>query len=261
METDMPHDRKDRLVWSSSNAFSVDGVNFFATVDPEIYHSRRSSEADFLIVKNREMIEFEIDAVRKVDARNVVDIGIWQGGSVAFLDAVLQPRKLVAIEYATRDLPTLSSYVTARGRQANIGIYNGVNQADAARVRSIAEAEFGGAPIDLVIDDASHFYDETRISFDVLFPRLGPGGVYIIEDWQWSTNSVHCESDYFKGKPSLANLLVQCMFLCAVRPDIISSMLVYRGVAIVTRGKATDLANFSIAEMATNRGLPVAPVL
>ena len=34
-----------------------------------------------------------------------------------------------------------------------------------------------------MIDDASHLLDPTRSSFDVLFPLLRPGGVYVIEDW------------------------------------------------------------------------------
>ena len=40
-----------------------------------------------------------------------------------------------------------------------------------------------GRPVDLVIDDASHRYPETVASFEVLFPRLRTGGLYVIEDW------------------------------------------------------------------------------
>lgn len=38
-------------------------------------------------------------------------------------------------------------------------------------------------PIDIVIDDASHDPVLTRRSFDLLWPSVRPGGVYIIEDW------------------------------------------------------------------------------
>ena len=34
-----------------------------------------------------------------------------------------------------------------------------------------------------MIDDASHLLAESRSSFESLFPRLRPGGLYIIEDW------------------------------------------------------------------------------
>jgi hypothetical protein len=60
-----------------------------------------------------------------------------------------------------------------------------VDQADREALQEIIAREFDG-PVDLVIDDASHIYEPTRASFETLFPRLGRGGLYIIEDWQWS---------------------------------------------------------------------------
>jgi hypothetical protein len=42
------------------------------------------------------------------------------------------------------------------------------------------------APLDLVIDDASHIYGPTKASFQALFPLLRPGGLYLIEDWAWA---------------------------------------------------------------------------
>ena len=50
-------------------------------------------------------------------------------------------------------------------------------------MREILDHEFVDESIDLVIDDASHLYVETKASFEELFPRLRPGGLFIIEDW------------------------------------------------------------------------------
>lgn len=36
--------------------------------------------------------------------------------------------------------------------------------------------------VDIVVDDASHVATHQRISFQTLFPLLGPGGIYIAED-------------------------------------------------------------------------------
>ena len=248
---------KSLLEWSTENNFSINGVNFISTVDPQIYHALQSKELEFLIVKTREMIERELDEVQNVDDMNIVDIGIWQGGSVVLWDLVFAPRKLVALEYSKKKLPSLDSYISSRGRLGKVCLYNGVNQGDANEVERIMKEEFNDEPIDLVIDDASHFYDETRASFNVLFPRLREGGKFIIEDWQWSTNADIAKLPYFKDKPSLSNLILQCILLCATRQDIISSVTVYPHMAIVTRGRACDLRNFSIADFATNRGAPV----
>jgi hypothetical protein len=40
--------------------------------------------------------------------------------------------------------------------------------------------------IDLIIDDGSHVCRHVITSFEVLFPRLAPGGIYVVEDTQTS---------------------------------------------------------------------------
>jgi len=53
------------------------------------------------------------------------------------------------------------------------------SQSDEEFLHSVV-AEMGG--IDIVVDDGSHIAALQRKSFDVLFPLLSPGGVYIVED-------------------------------------------------------------------------------
>lgn len=55
--------------------------------------------------------------------------------------------------------------------------YYGVNQADTVALERIVADEFQGQPLDLVIDDASHMLEETRVSFNCLFPKLRAGGL------------------------------------------------------------------------------------
>ena len=54
------------------------------------------------------------------------------------------------------------------------------DQNDTRTLRQIAETH---GPFDIVIDDGSHFAQETRNSFDILFPHVKAGGYYAIEDW------------------------------------------------------------------------------
>ena len=53
------------------------------------------------------------------------------------------------------------------------------SQDDPKFLRDVA-AEMKG--IDVVLDDGSHVGRHQRASFDVLFPLLSDGGIYIIED-------------------------------------------------------------------------------
>jgi len=62
----------------------------------------------------------------------------------------------------------------------------GVDQADAARLSGLLDRYFSDRTVDLAIDDASHLYGPTRTAFEVVFPYLRPGGIYLIEDWGWA---------------------------------------------------------------------------
>jgi demethylmacrocin O-methyltransferase len=55
------------------------------------------------------------------------------------------------------------------------------SQADASFLAGVA-SEHG--PFDLVIDDGSHVPKDIIVAFDVLFPSLADGGLYVIEDTQ-----------------------------------------------------------------------------
>jgi hypothetical protein len=66
-----------------------------------------------------------------------------------------------------------------------VRIYHGVDQADRDTIRRLVADEFAGQPLDLVIDDASHLLTPSTATFNPLFPRQRPGGLYVIEDWSW----------------------------------------------------------------------------
>jgi hypothetical protein len=114
----------------------------------------------------------------------------------------------------------------------------GIDQADATTMRSLISSGFGGAPLDLVVDDGCHFLEETRATFETVFPFLRPGGVYVIEDWSWA----HTPGDFqekgglWPEKPALTLLLLELAMLCASRPDLVTSVEVTPGLVIVHKG-------------------------
>ena len=59
-------------------------------------------------------------------------------------------------------------------------------RADQADLEAVAAVATKYGPFDVVVDDGSHVSKLTRGTFDVLFPHVRPGGLYVVEDVQTS---------------------------------------------------------------------------
>jgi len=162
----------------------------------------------------------------------LVELGMFHGGSVALLNELLQPRRLMGIDLAPASPSAcLDRYVKDRD---GVSLHWGVDQADA---RAVLEA-VGPGPIDLVVDDASHFYDQTAASFDILFPRLRPGGIYFIEDWAWSFNPDYTEAAPWKRLRSMSDLLLDLAGMTRARPGVASCITILPAFVAIERGEA-----------------------
>jgi predicted O-methyltransferase YrrM len=188
--------------------------------------------------------------------RSVFEIGIWDGGSVAFWFEWFQPEKHVAIDIALKeDSEYFQRYVRSRGLEGRIKNYWGVDQADSQRLQEIVDKEFD-APLDLVIDDGSHVYGPTRGSFETLFPLLRPGGLYVIEDWAWEHSEPYQKPDHpWAKKKSLTALVFQLVEATGSSPHLIKNLTVSRGFAVAERGPSSprQLGNFKLERHISRR--------
>jgi predicted O-methyltransferase YrrM len=169
-------------VWTSESELLVRGTSF------RLAPQRRFASSDelFCVVKPPDLVARYMDMVDELSPARIVELGILQGGSTALLALLADPEKLVAFELSPTRIEPLDRMLAAHGLTDVVVPCYGVDQADAATMRTVLDREFGDAPLDLVIDDASHEVEPTEASFNVLFPRLRPGGLYIIEDWAWA---------------------------------------------------------------------------
>jgi cephalosporin hydroxylase len=184
----------------------------------------------------------------------VVELGIYDGGSTAFWYELFGPRKHIALDIeAPTDTSYFRRYVESRGLDGQIKTYWQTDQKDKARLRTIVETEFDG-PLDLVIDDASHLYRQTRASFETLFPLLRSGGLYIIEDWAWGHWPLP-DHPYFAGEEPLTRLVVELIEATGTSPDLISSVATYSGFVVVERGpqQLDKTKHFNLEDHITRR--------
>ena len=114
----------------------------------------------------------------------------------------------------------------------------------------------GDAPLDLVVDDCSHLYEPTRASFNELFPRLRPGGLYVIEDWRWAHPALDADDDgLFEGETPLTRLVFEIVLALPSVPGLIADVRIDLESVWVERGEATvEPAGFDIAECCRPRG-------
>jgi hypothetical protein len=188
----------------------------------------------------------------------VLELGIYRGGSVVFWNLVLRPDCHVVIDRCAPPDSRLDAFIT-RGRQhGRLRTAYGIDQGDVAQLASVLD-HFHGEPLDLVIDDASHHYAETRTSFEVVFPRLRPGGVYILEDWAWAHLPAGVPPELHE-RPSLANLVFE-IILATTTPGAVAEVRVDDFCAEVVRGEAPLVSPVQLAQLYTNRGLPFRALL
>jgi hypothetical protein len=147
----------------------------------------------------------------------------------------LKPERLVAVDRQTAsESPAFEEYVAAHA--STLQVKWGVDQENREQVGAIADAAFGDG-LDLVIDDASHLYGPTRASFETVFPRLRPGGLYIVEDWAWAHwPQFQGPRSPFARQIPLTRLIEE--FVAAIGTgDVIRSMSIRHGFVAVERGE------------------------
>ncbi|UVK44423.1 class I SAM-dependent methyltransferase [Mesorhizobium sp. AR07] len=219
--------------WINNSSFEIDGYRL--TLDWAAGGSKRaSSDRDFTMMKGRDFIDHYTKMVN-TGIEKVLEVGVYQGGSVVFLDKLLRPKKFCAIELSEQAIPALDKYARNSGDRVNI--YYGTSQDNAQAIEKIIRQDFDGQ-VDFVVDDASHWYEYSKATFMAVFPHVKPGGYYFIEDWSWSFQpDFQKPSNGWFNQNSLANLAIDLME-DMVNSDAIDSIEVVRQMIKVRRSSA-----------------------
>lgn len=233
------------LNWLDDHTFLIDGEKI--TLDYALGGSKRQSgSSDFTMMKTPSFLEHYL-ALQGHGIRKVLELGVYQGGSFVFLDKLLRPDRISAVELSTAPIPALDNYVRKNSDRARM--HYGTSQDDVAALERIVAEDFGGS-IDLVVDDASHWYEPTKTAFKTLFPKLRPGGTYIIEDCFWSFEAAFQSPDHpWSPQPSLSNILIDLAEELTIN-NAVQRVMIERELMIIT--KTNDAAH---GPMMQDRGL------
>lgn len=90
-------------------------------------------------------------------------------------------------------------------------------------------------PFDLIVDDCIHYGETARITFDLLWPLLAPGGYYVIEDWYVGLPSSEVYPAYHGA--SMVEMVQSLLLMLASQNAEVDEITYRYGLAIVHRRK------------------------
>jgi SAM-dependent methyltransferase len=250
------------LSWTEEDLFVVAETRFriLAEIGFEGAKAPDMEGADFLVAKPRWLVDRYVSLLERVRPLYIFELGFFQGGSTAMLLELARPRRLVAID-RTHKRPgatkPIEDFAERRGLADAVVVHGGVDQGDRARLAEIVDQDFAGETLDLVIDDCSHRYEETRASFNELFPRLRAGGTYVIEDWPWAHSPVGTEplEGFYPDQVPLSRLVFELVLALPGMPGLIDELTLDRGMVVVTRGPLEiDREGFDVSACSNPRG-------
>ena len=247
------------LNWLDAQRFVLGDLTF-QTLPPGLFTDGSGISmkgADFLIAKSRRMVDWYVALIERLRPRHVVELGVYQGGSTALFMELARPRRLVAIDRRRIERGPLSDHISQRSLDSVVRVHGGVDQADRPRLAGIVSEAFKRDALDLIVDDCSHKYAQTRASFNELFPRLRPGGIYVIEDWAWAHTSLDIEplEGAWPDQVPLTRLLFELVLATPSVPGLIAELTVDHEWMVVERGDATiEPHDFDISACSNPRG-------
>ena len=228
-----------KFIWNDDNHLSINDVSFNLSIDTLELQTGTSTVDTFLLGKSKQMVE-QLSSIRENQSiKKIFDMGILQGGSIVLYDQIFHPKKIVAIDHSPYPVEALEKYILKNNKTKSLKPYYSVNQADRFGMEKILSLEFPDRDIDLIIDDASHLYDETREAFNINFPYLRKGGLYIIEDWAWAhwpEDYWQKDNAYFRERKALSNLLIELFMLAASCPNFIEKISINSNMIVIKKG-------------------------
>ena len=229
------------LVWQDDNHLEVGDTRFFLALDWETCDKTESTVDQFLLIKNWFLVQSTLERLPE-QIENMVEFGIFKGGSIALYEELYSPKRLVGVDIKDDRVAALDTFLERRSATDRVKLYYETDQRDRDALKRIARENFEGEWLDVVIDDGSHRYEPSKASLNVFLPLLRQGGIYVIEDWAWAhwPGAYHQEDaasgQYADQQNPLTKLVFEAVMLCASRPGIISDVYIDASRAFLTRG-------------------------
>ena len=209
--------------------FKIDGVEF--VIDKRAGKDRGVSKKNkFILVKNDRFLDFVREWTGS-KPNTIMEVGMFEGGSLVVMDKLFKPDVIVGLDLRREPIKPLEEY---RKENPHMKTYYARSQDKIGTLMAARENFPTG--IDLVVDDASHLYEQTKATFEMLFPLVRKGGKYVIEDWAWShAPGRQKPGSVWYDKPAMSNVILKLVMLAA-HYGVIDKIEVHKELVIITKG-------------------------
>lgn len=276
---DVPHWYKSALglQWLAPDEFEIHGHRFVIPKSVSSLVGVKIEEGPdrFYLGKTPPIIERYLTFLAAHKPKHILELGVYRGGGIPFIQLLAKPKRLLSLELSPNRLEPIDRFIADQGLQDSVRMEFGVDQGDTETVRRIVTEHFGeDRLLQVVFDDASHLLGPTRRSFETIFPRLRPGGVYIVEDYatthlattQWLDLAAsgsfranylfeHCVKDMLEAdRQPLQVLAVEAMLASIAAPRLVQKVVADRHWLMIYRGQddVEDVDAFDLRAIAND---------
>ena len=211
------------------------------------------------------MVDRLAELIDELAPKRIVELGIYKGGSAALLASLAPTDSTHGARHGHRaGAGARAAHRRARAHRRDQDEHYGVDQGNVEALSALAVQDHGDAPLDLVVDDASHLLPPTRSRSSSCSPRLRPGGMFMIEDWAWAHYPEPLWQEgggFFHDRPALTNLVVELMMIAGTGEDLVARINVLRDTVAITRGPLELDGPLRLEDHFANRGLPFRPLI
>ncbi|GHD31953.1 class I SAM-dependent methyltransferase [Halioglobus pacificus] len=236
---------ESRMDWIDDMSVRCDDVKLSLVQGLKVFPS---TEDEIVLFKDPKFVDHYLNTLEGFRADNVIEVGVWDGGSAIFFWNLLKPDRLSCVELK-KSVPPLEAYISRREVTDSFRLHTSTDQSDKQSLGKIVVDDFGGNPLDLIIDDASHLYGPSKATFEALFPHLRPGGLFILEDWKAGLIFPKLSKDGEDLGPPLHRLVHEILQLSLLEHRVVASIKCVHNFVVIERGhQALNPEEFKVPE-------------
>ncbi len=209
---------------------------------------------DLVMLKNDRQRKFWEQKVkgRKSRLNNIMELGIARGGSLPYIFEICDAEFIVGVDILPED-PKIKRTYNRSTMKGKFALHFETDQTDRDALKAIVNEHFPDG-LDMILDDASHLLADTRTSFEILFPHLKTGGLYVIEDYSWSHNEGFglLAADRYRQQPAMTQLVLELTMLMSTHHNWITRVTADYNTITIVKGPEKTPDPLSILEHTVN---------